>query len=54
VTAGVFTIGGTPYRFIIGSGGAALTSASSIAGQRNVITLTGTRSKLYWSYQADD
>jgi hypothetical protein len=32
VTAGVFTIGGTPYRFIIGSGGAAMTSDSSIAG----------------------
>ena len=53
VTAGVVSIGGTPYRFIIGSGGAALTSASSIAGQRNILNIRGTRSRLYWSYGAD-
>lgn len=53
VTAGVVSIGGTPYRFIIGSGGEAVTSASSIAGARSVINLTGTRTKLYWSYGAD-
>ncbi|MDO8347769.1 MAG: PilC/PilY family type IV pilus protein [Rugosibacter sp.] len=53
VTAGVVSIGGTPYRFIIGSGGAALTSASSIAGQRNILNIKGTRSRLYWSYGAD-
>jgi type IV pilus assembly protein PilY1 len=54
VTAGVVTIGGTPYRFIIGSGGSSVTSASSIAGSRNIITLRGTRSRLYWSYGADN
>ena len=53
VTAGVVSIGGTPYRFIIGSGSDALTSASSIAGARSVVTLTGTRTRLYWSYGAD-
>ena len=53
VTAGVVSIGGTPYRFIIGSGGDTLTSASSIAGARSVINLRGTRSRLYWSYGAD-
>lgn len=53
VTAGVVTIGGTPYRFIIGSGGDSITSASSIAGARNVVTVKGTRSRLYWSYGAD-
>ncbi|MDA8260135.1 MAG: PilC/PilY family type IV pilus protein [Betaproteobacteria bacterium] len=54
VTAGVVTIGGTPYRFIIGSGGETLTSASSIGGARSVINLTGTRTRLFWSYGADD
>ena len=54
VTAGVVTIGGTPYRFIIGSGGSGLTSASSVSGQRNIINLRGTRSRLYWSYGADN
>lgn len=53
VTAGVVTVGGTPYRFVIGSGGDTLTSASSISGQRNILTLKGTRSRLYWSYGAD-
>lgn len=53
VTAGVVSIGGTPYRFIIGSGGEAVTSASSIAGARSVINLTGTRTRLFWSYGAD-
>jgi type IV pilus assembly protein PilY1 len=53
VTAGVVSIGGTPYRFIIGSGGSALTSASSIAGQRNILNIKGIRSRLYWSYGAD-
>jgi type IV pilus assembly protein PilY1 len=54
VTAGVVTVGGTPYRFIIGSGGSGLTSASSVSGQRNIINLRGTRSRLYWSYGADN
>jgi type IV pilus assembly protein PilY1 len=54
VTAGVVTIGGTPYRFIIGSGGETLTSASSIAGARSVLNLKGTRTRLFWSYGADD
>jgi type IV pilus assembly protein PilY1 len=53
VTAGVVSIGGTPYRFIIGSGSESLTSASSIAGARSVVQLTGTRTRLYWSYGAD-
>lgn len=53
VTAGVVSIGGTPYRFVIGGGGEALTSASSIAGARSVLNLTGTRSRLFWSYGAD-
>ncbi|MDP1983032.1 MAG: PilC/PilY family type IV pilus protein [Sulfuritalea sp.] len=53
VTAGVVSIGGTPYRFIIGSGGEAVTSASSIAGARSVLNLTGTRTRLFWSYGAD-
>lgn len=53
VTAGVVTIGGTPYRFIIGSGGTGVESASSIAGQRNILTLKGVRTRLYWSYGAD-
>ncbi|MDP2826849.1 MAG: PilC/PilY family type IV pilus protein [Sulfuritalea sp.] len=53
VTAGVVTIGRTPYRFIIGSGGSKLVSASSIAGARSVVTLTGTRTRLFWSYGAD-
>jgi type IV pilus assembly protein PilY1 len=53
VTAGVVAIGGTPYRFIIGSGGSAMTSASSIAGQRNILNIKGNRSRLYWSYGAD-
>lgn len=53
VTAGVVSIGGTPYRFIIGSGSSSLTSASSIAGARSVLNLTGTRSRLFWSYGAD-
>lgn len=53
VTAGVVSIGDTPYRFIIGSGGDALTSASSIAGQRNILNIKGIRSRLYWSYGAD-
>jgi hypothetical protein len=53
VTAVVVSIGGTPYRFIIGSGSDSLTSASSIAGARSVVTLTGTRTRLYWSYGAD-
>ena len=53
VTAGVVSVGGTPYRFVIGSGGAALTSASSIAGQRNILNIKGNRSRLYWSYGAD-
>lgn len=54
VTAGVVTIGGTPYRFIIGSGSSSVTSASSIAGTRNIVNLRGTRSRLYWSYGADN
>lgn len=53
VTAGVVSIGGTPYRFIIGSGSDSQTSASSISGARSVVTLTGTRTRLYWSYGAD-
>lgn len=53
VTAGVVSIGGTPYRFIIGSGSETTTSASSIAGARSVVQLTGTRTRLYWSYGAD-
>jgi len=53
VTAGVVSIGGTPYRFIIGSGGTTLTSDSPIAGTRSVLNLTGTRTRLYWSYGAD-
>ncbi|HEY8856388.1 MAG TPA: hypothetical protein VIM43_03400, partial [Rugosibacter sp.] len=53
VTAGVVSVGGTPYRFIIGSGGSGVTSASSIAGQRNILNIKGTRNRLYWSYGAD-
>ncbi|MBI5898187.1 MAG: hypothetical protein HZB40_03045 [Rhodocyclales bacterium] len=53
VTSGVVTIGGTPYRFAIGTGSATLTSASSIGGGRVTLNLTGTRTKLYWSYGAD-
>lgn len=54
VTSGVVTVGGTPYRFIIGSGGSGLTSASAVAGQRSILNLKGTRSRLYWSYGADN
>ena len=53
VTSGVVTIGGTPYRFVIGSGSDSLTSASSIGGAKVTLSLTGTRTKLYWSYGAD-
>ncbi len=53
VTTGVVTIGGTPYRFAIGTGSTDVTSASSIAGTEVKLNLTGTRTKLYWSYGAD-
>jgi hypothetical protein len=53
VTAGVVSIGGTPYRFIIGGGGESVTAASSIGGARNVVNVSGTRTRLYWSYGAD-
>ena len=52
-TSGVVTVGGTPYRFIIGSGGSSVTSTSPVAGQRSILNLKGTRSRLYWSYGAD-
>jgi type IV pilus assembly protein PilY1 len=54
VTSGVVTVGGTPYRFIIGSGGSGVTSASAVGGERNILNLKGTRSRLYWSYGADN
>ncbi len=53
VTAGVVTVGRTPYRFVIGSGGETLTSESSIAGARTILDIRGTRTKLFWSYGAD-
>lgn len=53
VTSGVVTIGGTPYRFVIGSGSSSLTSASSIGGGKVNLSLTGIRTKLFWSYGAD-
>jgi Tfp pilus tip-associated adhesin PilY1 len=53
VTAGVVAIGGTPYRFSIGTGGSGTTADSSISGQRNLLNLVGKRSRLYWSYGAD-
>lgn len=54
VTSGVVTVGGTPYRFIIGSGGSGVTSSSAVGGERSILNLKGTRSRLYWSYGADN
>ena len=53
VTAGVVSIGGTPYRFCIGICGDDTTAASPVAGARSTINLTGTRTRLFWSYGAD-
>lgn len=53
VTGGVVKIGEGFYRFLIGAGGTGTVSASPIAGAKNPITVTGPRSRLYWSYGAD-
>lgn len=53
VTGGVVKIGEGFYRFLIGAGGSGTVSASPIAGAKNPVTVTGPRSRLFWSYDAD-
>lgn len=54
VTGGVVKIGDGYYRFLIGAGGTGAVSASPIAGAKNPVTVTGPRSRLFWSYDVDN
>lgn len=53
VTGGVVKIGDGFYRFLIGAGGTSTVSSSPIAGAKNPVTVSGPRSRLFWSYGAD-
>lgn len=54
VTAGPVDIGGDRYRFLIGGGGTGKESKSAVQATRVDAPLSGTRTKVYWYYQAED